>query len=57
MAEAPGVVLTDPKPLPQDGRCPACAAPTSLRVALAAFGGLPREACSRCGYEFPKEAA
>jgi rubredoxin len=51
----PAIVLTDPKPIPKDGRCPRCRAPESKRQTLTAFGRQPWEACSSCGYEFPSE--
>lgn len=45
------VVLTDPKPLPVDTKCPQCRG--DERVTVAGFG-VPREACRVCGYQFPE---
>lgn len=53
--QAPAIVLTDPKPLPRDGRCPVCRAPEAQRVTCAPFGRPPSQACSQCGHEFPRE--
>lgn len=55
MSEPQAIVLTDPKPIPKDGRCPTCRAPEAKRVLLAPFGRLPWQACSVCGHEFPPE--
>ena len=45
------IVLTDPKPLPVDAKCPRCHADESKRVVVNGFGQ-PHEACSQCGYQF-----
>jgi hypothetical protein len=52
-AERPGIVLTDPKPLPRDTRCPnpTCRAGKEKRVKSAGFGS-PHDVCSQCGYEW-----
>lgn len=49
------VQITDPKPLLGDGRCPCCRAAESDRILVATFGGPPRQACGKCGHEFPRE--
>lgn len=48
------VLLTDPKPVPVDPRCPRCRADESARVLSGGFGAL-HEVCSECGYDFPPE--
>jgi len=45
------VLLTDPKPLPVDTKCPQCRG--DERVTVAGFGPV-REACRVCGYQFPE---
>lgn len=45
------VLLTDPKPLPVDPKCPQCR--SEERVIVAGFGP-PREACRVCGHQFPE---
>jgi len=45
------IVLTDPKPLTEATTCPQCHADESKRVVVNGFG-VPREACSQCGYQF-----
>lgn len=49
--ETPGIVLTDPKPLPRDSRCPRCLADRKKRVASSGFGQ-PHDVCGQCGYDF-----
>lgn len=49
--ETPAIVLTDPKPLPKDGRCPQCGAPESKRETVTTFGRRPFQVCSQCGHE------
>lgn len=55
LADAPVLHITDPKPLPTDGRCPCCRAAESERITVATFGGPPRQACGKCWHEFPRE--
>ena len=45
------IVLTDPRPLPKDGRCPRCGAGKDKRVASGHFGA-PHDVCRNCGHEF-----
>lgn len=52
---APVITLTDARPLPTDGRCPACRAPEAARVTHAPFGRPPVQVCGQCGHEFPRE--
>lgn len=47
----PGIVLTDPKPLPKDTHCPRCRASADKRMLNTGFGN-PHDVCSVCGYEF-----
>lgn len=47
----PQIVITDAKPVDQDGRCPRCRADESKRVLSGGFGH-PHEVCSACAYEF-----
>lgn len=48
----PVVVLTDPKPLPKDARCPQCDAKADRRIDGGGFGPKRIVMCGRCGYEF-----
>lgn len=50
------VILTDPKPIPVDPRCPTCHSDESARVLSGGFGD-PHEVCGKCGHEFPAEDA
>lgn len=52
--DARTIHLTD-APLPKDGACPVCKAPTDARVIKAGFGPVV-EACVRCGHEFQEAA-
>lgn len=49
------LVITDPRPVPRDGRCPTCGAPESARQPVTAFGRRPWQACSACGHEFAED--
>lgn len=53
--DTPALVLTDPKPLPKDGRCPQCGATESTRQTLTPFGRAPFQVCSQCGRECDRE--
>lgn len=53
-----GIVLTDPKPVAKDKRCPgtfpggrACGAGPDKRVPSSGFGR-PHDVCRECGHEF-----
>jgi len=56
MSEAPtGIIVTDARPIPRDGRCPVCQAPESARVTVAPFGRPPSRVCGQCGHECPED--
>lgn len=50
----PGILLTDPRPLPRDTRCPRCGAKADKRTEACGFGTVRQEICGVCGYEFPE---
>lgn len=52
--EKPTIVLTDPKPLPKDEKCPGCRAGKERRVPSCGFG-VPHPICGQCGHEFVGE--
>lgn len=54
MSAQPGVVITDPKPIPRDERCPNCDAKPDKRVDAAGFGRVRVTVCGVCGYEFSR---
>lgn len=43
----PRIVITDPPPLPRDGRCPTCR--STRRVEAGGFGGPRYPVCADCG--------
>lgn len=49
------IILTDPKPLPKDEKCPNCRAGKEKRQPSAGFGADIHPVCSNCGHEFHGE--
>lgn len=53
-SEKSTLVLTDPKPLKRDDRCPRCRAAADKRVKSGGFGQL-HDVCSVCGHDFEED--